>query len=191
MTNFKSIIIEVHQKHNSLMNQKYTWEKMNYLREGKFSSITFKPTIKESISTHLNKCNEKNSLKLTKCFDEFYMRKLNCSFPWLKKYNGNLQKCGNKQNLLDFKHLIKQTLTAGSSANLEAKNFGCMVPNCIETKWEEAKYEGFEATKYKSQIFFRFPASSEVSVFDFKKIEMCSDLLLITAYRSLRIRLRL
>ena len=84
MKGFKSFLIEIHPKDQSLMNQRYSWENLIYLRKEKFTSITFKAEVFQSVKTKENFCNEENSLKITNCYDNFYMLKLNCSFPWLK-----------------------------------------------------------------------------------------------------------
>ena len=84
MKSFKSFLIEIHSKDQSLMNQRYSWENVIYLRKEKFTSITFKAEVFQSVKTKDNYCNEENSLKITNCYDKFYMLKLNCSFPWLK-----------------------------------------------------------------------------------------------------------
>ena len=78
-----TLLIEVHAKDQSLMNQDYSWENLYYIKNGKRVWRTFKPTIRKSVSTKKRHCDGKNTLKVTSCFDSFYMTKLNCSFPWI------------------------------------------------------------------------------------------------------------
>ena len=162
MTRLKSILIEVHPKHQSRMNQRYTWETLNYLRKDKFASITYKASIQKSLKTKNYNCHINKLVKTTSCYDKFYMLKLNCSFPWIQNYAGNLDKCGPKEYIKDLINIIKGVITPNTELFKEIQKFGCSIPKCMNTKWAEAKAEGFQTRANKSQILLRFPSSSEV-----------------------------
>ena len=93
MTELRSLIIETHSKGQSLMNQIFSWESVNMIKPGVSSTRYWNAVIKQKTKTHNYDCHENNSMKLTKCYDEFYMRKLGCSFPWFTNYEGTLPTC--------------------------------------------------------------------------------------------------
>ena len=86
MTDFDLLLVEIHPRNQSLMNQEYSWENLDFIKPGRYSLNFLRPTITKNIQTSKHDCNENNSLQVTKCYDEFYMSKMNCSFPWLKSY---------------------------------------------------------------------------------------------------------
>ena len=93
MTELRSLIIETHSKGQSLMNQIFSWESVNMIKPGISSTRYWSAVMNEKTKTHKYDCHEDNSLKLTECYDEFYMRKLGCSFPWFNNYKGTLTTC--------------------------------------------------------------------------------------------------
>ena len=173
MTTPKTLLLEVHPRHQSLMNQDYTWENIYYFIPGKVVWRTFSPTIFKSVKTKHQDCNEVNSLKVTQCFDNFYMSKLNCSFPWLKSDDnnyGSLEKCGSKHKVYDLINLIKGIADPDSDIHKELSTKGCNIPNCVNTKWREEKSDGiihfnFTTDKFdlgRSCMTNVFPSSSKV-----------------------------
>ena len=167
----KTLLLEVHPRHQSLMNQDYTWENIYYFIQGKVVWRTFSPTIFKSVNTKHQACNEENSLKVTQCFDDFYMSKINCSFPWLESDNGSgLPKCGSKHKVYDLIRLIKGMADPDNQIHEELSSKGCNIPNCVNTKWREEKSDGiihfnFTTDKFdlgRSCMTNVFPSSSKV-----------------------------
>ena len=95
MTNITQIWFEVHPREESMMNRLYSKSKLNLIYKGKDILLSYHPTITRNVNTRYHKCNEDNSNKITSCYDNFYMKKLNCSFPWLLEKNTNLNNGGN------------------------------------------------------------------------------------------------
>ena len=95
MTNITQIWFEVHPREESMMNRLYSKSKLNLIYKGKNILLSYHPTITRNVNTRYHKCNEDNSNKITSCYDNFYMKKLNCSFPWLLEKNTNLNNGGN------------------------------------------------------------------------------------------------
>ena len=93
MTDLYSLIIETHSKDQSVMNQIFSWQNVNTIKPGMTSSRYWNAVIRKKTKTHKYACHENNSMKVTECYDEFYMRKLGCSFPWLINYEGTLPTC--------------------------------------------------------------------------------------------------
>ena len=77
-----------------------------------------------SVNTNHHRCKESNDFKLTNCYNEFYMKKMNCSFPWLKSYNGSLRKCGANDYLKDLVDLVNKNYDPSSEYYKEIENFG-------------------------------------------------------------------
>ena len=88
MTDIESFIVEIHPKHQSFMNQKWLKHSFTRVYVGKWESHTYKATVFKTINRRKRNCNEENSVKQTSCYDNFYMLKLNCYFPWLNSYQG-------------------------------------------------------------------------------------------------------
>ena len=169
----KALLLEVHPRHQSLMNQDYTWENIYYFISGKEVWHTFSPTIFNLVKTKHQPCNEENSLKVTQCFDDFYMSKINCSFPWLESDKGSgLPKCGSKHKVYDLIHLIKGMADPDNEIHKELSTKGCNIPNCVNTKWTEVKSDGiihFNSTTNRiedgrSCMTNVFPSSSNVGI---------------------------
>ena len=93
MTDLYSLLIETHSKDQSVMNQIFSWQNVNTIKPGMTSSRYWNAVIRKKTKTHKYACHENNSMKVTECYDEFYMRKLGCSFPWFTNYEGTLPTC--------------------------------------------------------------------------------------------------
>ena len=76
--------------------------------------FTSQATIVKKVNTQKYTCDETNSMKVTNCYNEFYMKKLNCSFPWIKKEIGSFETCG-------FSQKIKDLVDLANNANIEDK----------------------------------------------------------------------
>ena len=85
------------------------------------------------IKTKNHECCETNDMKMTKCLDDFYIRKLNCTFPWLNNVIlGSLEKCGSKHYIYDLMELIN-IVAKGENISNEVEK--CLVPNCATASW--------------------------------------------------------
>ena len=92
------------------------------------------------------------------------MSKLNCSFPWLKSYDGPLQKCGSEHYVKDLVQQFSRIYSSDHEITKELNDFGCTVPNCESITWLETNriaeqlYEDRSYTK----INLNFPSDSKV-----------------------------
>ena len=145
----EAILVEVHSRGQSLMNQGWKWHYIEFAKPKTWIDYYLEESITKKIKTKHYDCNESNNIQMTNCLNEFYMSKLNCSFPWLKYSFGNLEKCGNKHYIHDFKDLIDSVVNSGGILTDAEK---CLVPNCVTTKWsgktqsfslDESIYMGF------------------------------------------------
>ena len=129
-------MVERHSRNQSYMNQRWTWHSVDYIKPEKWIEHYLEATITKKINTKHYECNESNDIQMTSCLDEFYMSKMNCSFPWLKSYFGSLEKCANKHYIGDLKALIDFVVAKGEFHRDSKK---CLVPNCVATKWKSER----------------------------------------------------
>ena len=102
------------------------------------------------------------SFKIAKCYDNFYMLKLNCSFPWNDSYNGSLTKCGSNDFLRDLVKIVNDLSNPESDVMDEIKEFGCTVGLCETTTWHLIN-EGYKvSTRDYAYLNLEFPSSSKV-----------------------------
>ena len=183
MTNITQIWFEVHPREESMMNRLYSKSKLNLIYKGKNILLSYHPTITRNVNTRYHKCNEDNSIKITSCYDNFYMKKLNCSFPWLvqhKNLNGGsgtpkpfdmskspimYKKCGHDHHIDKLVEIIKATSNPNDELTKELEDFGCTIPNCETTEWIEEAYQTFDygvTSKTRSKIEVQFSSSRKV-----------------------------
>ena len=115
------------------MNQRWNWHSVDYIRPKKWIDYLLEHSITKKINTKNYKCSESNDVQMTNCLNEFYMSKMNCSFPWLNSSFGSLEKCANKHYIGDLKALI-DNVVMDSKFHSDFKR--CLVPNCVATKWK-------------------------------------------------------
>ena len=119
------------------MNQGWKVHNIEYAMSNKWIDYYLEASITKKIKTKNYDCNVSNNMQMTKCLNEVYMSKLNCSFPWLKYPFGTLEKCGNKHYIDDLKDLIDHVVNSdGILADAEK----CIIPNCVTTKWNTKKH---------------------------------------------------
>ena len=164
MSLIESYVIDVHERFQTMMNQEYSYDMLRELYPQQFAIYYYKPVINTKVKTKNYQCNEENSNKLYPCFDEFYMSKLNCSFPWLLHYNGTLQNCGSKQYIKDFINLITSVAHSRDKYINDLRYHGCDVPNCKTTQWKMTNSEIYDYPKDSkmSIVKFYFEHSSKV-----------------------------
>ena len=138
-----SYFYELHQKSNSKMNNKWKYFDVQYINELNITHETYLvSSIQKKIKSRNYNCDESNTVQITKCMDEFYMKEMNCSFPWLHAEYLNLQKCWKNHNIDDLKNLVKKVSKIHENHSEEVEK--CLTPNCIMTKWKTKKYVKFK-----------------------------------------------
>ena len=153
--------MEHHSRNKSYMNQRWSWHSVDYIKPKKWIEYLLEHTITKKINTKNYECSETNEVQVTNCLDEFYMSKMNCSFPWLKSYFGSLEKCGNKHHIGDLKALIDNVVMDGKFHPDFKK---CLVPNCVATTWK-SKQNAFDysgETWYMSLIDSNLKVNSNI-----------------------------
>ena len=138
-------LVNVHEPFQSIMNQEYTFKSLKEVQPNQYVLYYFTPIIEIKAKTKHYQCDENNAIKLNPSFDEFYMAKMNCSFPWLSSYNGTLQKCGSKHYIQDFSKLIASVSHAKEKYSNELTYHGCNIPNCMTTNWKMVNSEIYDS----------------------------------------------
>ena len=145
--------------------QFYTYEVIFNFKSQKnsFYSKISQATIMKRVNTKKHQCVEDNSFKLAKCYDDFYMKKISCSFPWLKSYSGPLRKCGSDDKIKDLVELVNQVNLREPNIIKEIKDFGCSTSNCEEVKWSISSWQRAEVNvPNMTYLELNFPSSSKV-----------------------------
>ena len=121
MTDTDSFLIEVHPRNQSRMNNVWSFTSMNHVVRKEIIWYYYGATSVKKLKTQKYDCIEENSMKITNCYDEFYMQSMNCSFPWLKinnqsKYVQHIMRYKNKvDNSIKFlKILLTYFLNLGT-----------------------------------------------------------------------------
>ena len=144
---FDNNFVEIHQKDQSKLKYKLKYSDQQYLNPQDMYHEKYLASLREIKLKRRNyNCDESNSVQLAKCLDEFYMKKLNCSFPWLQTEQLNLQKCWNNHYIDDLKKLMKNVSKIHEERSEEVEQ--CLTPNCVMTKWKTLKYEKFQMKSY-------------------------------------------
>ena len=92
MTGLKHLVVQVHPKDQSFMNLALLWKNTGYIEPGIQSSKYYHGIVKKRLNTKKYSCTN-HYVKHYQCVDNFLMKQMNCSFPWIKSYKGNLPKC--------------------------------------------------------------------------------------------------
>ena len=178
----KEVVFKLHERHQSMLNQQWnlkdtfllspdgTWQFYTYEVMSKSMKITpfvhfrnIQATVLKRVNRKRHNCVEDNSFLLTKCFDDFYMKKLNCSFPWKKSLNGSLQKCGPNDKIKDLVTLVNSVNLGNSNIIKELEEFGCYKSNCEEVKWSISSWQRANTgVQNKTFLELNFPSSSKV-----------------------------
>ena len=105
----KFIFVEVHSKDQSRMNQAYSYHDIFHVKDGSFERYFLEPIFERKINTYNHICYEERFyVEKTKCLNNYYMSKLNCTFPWLKPTEHSEEKfrCGSKDFIKDLVDLV-------------------------------------------------------------------------------------
>ena len=152
------------------MNTLLRWGNCNKIRPGNTIQKFFKPKLTKSVNVKSRECRTENDLKMTYCYDNYYMKKLNCSFPWLKNYEGPLEKCGAFHKTDDLVELIENvTDPQNDMFAKELAEEGCSVPNCENLNWIEVKSDTVSTSnKTYTNFYAYFLATKRVYIgFDY------------------------
>ena len=98
--------VELHSKGQSKMNQGWSFHDLYLFKEGNSVMYFLEHFIKTKINTKNYNCYENNDMNQKTCLDDFYMNKLNCTFPWIKSKDNSQQKCGSQDYIKDLVNLI-------------------------------------------------------------------------------------
>ena len=79
-----TIFLEIHTKNQSKMNYRWSSHDLLHFKDNKWDDYYLETNIKRKIKTKNYECYESNDMEQTKCLDDFYMSKLNCTFPWIE-----------------------------------------------------------------------------------------------------------
>ena len=136
MTGLKNLVVQIHAKDQSFMNLALLWENTGYIEPGIQSSKYYHGIVKKRLNTKKYSC-AKDYVKHYQCVDNFFMKQMNCSFPWIKSYKGSLPKCWANKKVFELINLIR-TITNFKELYQEMLEYGCEM-NCETTSWTETK----------------------------------------------------
>ena len=94
------------------MNQGYSLHDLYSIKNSTMEEYFMEPTLHTHIKTKNYNCNDKKRyLEQTDCLNNFYMSKLNCTFPWLESTRQSQEICGSKHLIMDLFYLIDDVST--------------------------------------------------------------------------------
>lgn len=136
--------------------------------DGMIFNFTLQATMIKKVNTKKYTCDETNSMKVTNCYNEFYMHKLNCSFPWIEAEHLSYERCGPSQKIKDLVNLANNANIEDEKLMEELKDFGCIIPNFQEIKWSVSSWQkaGMGNLSHANAIGLNFPSSSKVDKVD-------------------------
>ena len=111
------IFVELHSKEQSRMNQGWSFHDINRSKNGTREEYFVEPTLKEKIKTKNYSCYEEKHVEQTKCLNDFYMSKLNCTFPWLESTKQYQEKCQSNHFIKDLVDLVHNVSTGKYSSS--------------------------------------------------------------------------
>ena len=105
---FSTLFVELHSKDHSKMNQRWSYHDLFRSKENKWEIYYVEPFLKTKIKTKHYNCYVESNMGQSQCLDDFYMSKLNCTFPWLKEASkAPNEKCGSKHYIKNLVNLIE------------------------------------------------------------------------------------
>ena len=117
VANMDTLNVELHSKEQSRMNQGWSFHDINRSKNGTREEYFVEPTLKEKIKTKNYNCYEERHVEQTKCLNDFYMSKLNCTFPWLESTKQYQEKCQSKHFIKDLVDLVHNVSTGKYSSS--------------------------------------------------------------------------
>ena len=110
--------IELHQRNQSKMNHRWKYSNLQYYTDPTIAQDRYLiSSIQKKVKTRNYICDESNAIQVTNCLDEYYMKQLNCSFPWLQMEFHDLKKCWSNHYIDDLKKLVTNLRTESSIHN--------------------------------------------------------------------------
>ena len=106
---FDQTFVELQSRDPSRMNQGI-WDSHRII-DGSRKNNYIEPTVIRKIKTKNYNCYEERYVEHTKCLNNFYMSKLNCTFPWLESTKQSEEKCGANHFIKDLFDLIDNVST--------------------------------------------------------------------------------
>jgi hypothetical protein len=133
-------MIEVHEKDQSKSHYLPDWDSFDFHTTGQMFQHEIKLNIMNHISTSTHPCDENNEHHFGQCVTEFLEHKMNCSLPWDHKYHrkDHPNVCHEVNDFDRYINLTKD-MKLSSRIKQELKEFGCLIPNCRNLKWEVGK----------------------------------------------------
>ena len=131
---FHYLAFEIQEKGQSLMNSMRRFENVRYIDNGtNFVYAGVKLEMVKKLSTHNHKCNEDRNAKLHQCAEKYYMKKMNCSFPWV--LNSSLPVCKSIDDVKKLHGHQTKMITQSAESWKELKSMDCWLPNCVQNYW--------------------------------------------------------
>ena len=104
--NIDTLYVELHATEQSKMNQGWSYHDVYKFRKNIIQTYYVAPSPNTKIKTKKYNCYESINMKQTKCLDDFYMNKLNCTFPWIMSTDRSRTKCHSQHYIQDLVDLI-------------------------------------------------------------------------------------
>ena len=128
---------------------------------GSWNEYYIEPIINTKIKTKNYNCYQESDMNHANCFNDFYMSKLNCTFPWMAigSSNGSREQCGNKHFIKDLIDLIDGVIK-GFNLSLDVQK--CLIPNCNSLTWKITRHDSSNISPNTSGVGFDFDTGRKV-----------------------------
>ncbi len=91
MTKHAEIALEIYEVSQSSHNFKWRWDRLLFLKPGKFMNILLAPRQFLNLNTRNSPCFDENRrISKTFCMDQFMEQQLECQLPWNPKKSGRI-----------------------------------------------------------------------------------------------------
>ena len=87
------------------------------------------------------------------------MQRLNCSFPWIKRQNETLEKCGSKHKIQDLIDIVNRVDSEEESILNE-----CNISNCETITWKYYLQDTMFPNNGRGFVSFLFPSHAKVKL---------------------------
>ena len=110
------------------------------------------------------------------------MRKLNCSFPWIKTTLLPYEICGSNHKVNDLVNLINKVNLGTPDLMQEIEDFGCNEQNCVRTNWRISSWQKIHLQNRTGITYLKltFPSAKKVSVTEeslaYTKLDLLADI---------------
>ena len=146
------------------------------------SHLFIQAKIERHVRTKEYPCKEENNVDMTSCYNNFYMMKLNCSFPWITYKTNDYTKCGVQHKISELVNLINEVNLGTQEIMEEINAFGCNEQNCQQTNWEMSSFQKVKLEFNNGRSYFKltFPSSKKISVMEeslaYTKFDLLADI---------------